>query len=213
VLDELRPDERDPALDIYARTCPAQAPFDPDFVARFRAAQLARNRKITAWAQDTLDFLRARNDGEMERAFVVHLTMCDPRWIDASLDPNDRKPNWTYLGDPRTVNAGPAGLARFSTLRSWLSQWSYDLSNAKGPLNAAKIRNVPVLQIENTADDAVPATHNPAIRAALATPDQEYLQIEKATHYYLGQPELLARCIGAVIEWSARKGLLANPPL
>ncbi len=213
VLDELRPDERDPALDIYARTCPAQAPFDPDFVARFRAAQLARNRKITAWAQDTLDFLRARNDGEMERAFVVHRTMCDPRWIDASLDPNDRKPNWTYLGDPRTVNAGPAGLARFSTLRSWLSQWSYDLSNAKGPLNAAKIRNVPVLQIENTADDAVPATHNPAIRAALATPDQEYLQIEKATHYYLGQPELLARCIGAVIEWSARKGLLANPPL
>jgi pimeloyl-ACP methyl ester carboxylesterase len=139
--------------------------------------------------------------------------MCDPRWIDATLDPNDRKPNWTYLGDPRTVNAGPAGLARFSTLRSWLSQWSYDLSNAKGPLNAAKIRNVPVLQIENTADDAVPATHNPAIRAALATPDQEYLQIEKATHYYLGQPELLARCIGAVIEWSARKGLLANPPL
>jgi len=213
VLDELRPDARDPTLDIYARACPAQAPFSPDFVAHFRAAQQARNRKITLWAQDTLDFLKRKNDGEMERAFVVHRTMCDPRWIDATLDPNDRKPNWTYLGDPRTVNAGPAGLARFSTLRSWLSQWSYDLSNAKGPLNAAKIRNVPVLQIENTADDAVPATHNPAIRAALATPDQEYLQIEKATHYYLGQPDLLARCIGAVIEWSARKGLLANPPL
>ena len=213
VLDELRPDARDPELDIYARDCPAQAPFSPDFVGRFRAAQQARNRKITAWAQDTLDFLRAKDDGEMERAFVVHRTMCDVRWIDPTIDPNDRKPNWTYLGDPRTVNAGPAGLARFSTLRSWLSQWSYDLSNAKGPLNAAKIRNVPVLQIENTADDAVPATHNPAIRAALATPDQEYLQIEKATHYYLGQPELLARCIGAVIEWSARKGLLANPPL
>ena len=213
VLDELRPDERDPEFDIYAAHCPAQAPFSPDFVARFRAAQQARNRKITAWAQDTLDFLKRKNDGEMERAFVVHRTMCDVRWIDSTIDPNDRKPNWTYLGDPRTVNAGPAGLARFSTLRSWLSQWSYDLSNARGPLNAAKIRNVPVLQIENTADDAVPATHNPAIRAALATPDQEFLQIEKATHYYLGQPELLARCIGAVIDWSARKGLLANPPV
>ena len=213
VLDELRPDTRDPELDIYAAHCPAQAPFSADFVARFRAAQQARNRKITAWAQDTLDFLKRKNDGEMERAFVVHRTMCDVRWIDPTIDPNDRKPNWTYLGDPRTVNAGPAGLARFSTLRSWLSQWSYDLSNARGPLNAAKIRNVPVLQIENTADDAVPATHNPAIRAALATPDQEFVQIKKATHYYLGQPELLARCITTVIEWSARKGLLANPPV
>ena len=213
MLDELRPDARDPELDIYAAHCPAQAPFSADFVARFRAAQQARNRKITAWAQDTLDFLKRKNDGEMERAFVVHRTMCDVRWIDPTIDPNDRKPNWTYLGDPRTVNAGPAGLARFSTLRSWLSQWSYDLSNARGPLNAAKIRNVPVLQIENTADDAVPATHNPAIRAALATPDQEFVQIKKATHYYLGQPELLARCITTVIEWSARKGLLANPPV
>ncbi len=213
VIDELRPDERDLQFDIYASNCTAQPPFSADFVARFRAAQQARNRKITAWAQEMLEYLRRKNDGEMERAFVVHRTMCDVRWIDPSIDPNDRKPNWTYLGDPRTVNAGPAGLARFSTLRSWLSQWSYDLSNAKGPLNAAKIRNVPVLQIENTADDAVPATHNPAIRAALAAPDQEFVQIEKATHYYLGQPELLTRCIDTVIEWSARKGLLANPPL
>jgi hypothetical protein len=139
--------------------------------------------------------------------------MCDVRWIDPSVDPNDRKHNWTYLGDPRTVNSGPAGLARFTTLRSWLSQWSYDLSNCKGPMNAAKIHNTPVLQIENTADDAVPATHNPAIRDALATRDKEFVQIERATHYYLGQPELLKRCIDTVIDWSLRKGLLDRPPV
>ncbi len=113
------------------------------------------------------------------------------------------------MGDPRTVNVGPVGLARFSTLRSWLSQWSYDLSNAKGPMNAARIHRTPVLQIENGADDAVPATHNPAIRAALATSDKEYLTIEGATHYYARQPELLTRCIDTVEDWSRRKGLLA----
>jgi pimeloyl-ACP methyl ester carboxylesterase len=135
--------------------------------------------------------------------------MCDVRWIDPQVDPNGRRPNWCYLGDPKVVNSGPAGLARFSTLRSWLSQWSYDLSNAKGPQNASRICNVPVLQIENEADDAVPATHNPAIRAALAAPDQEFVRLEGATHYYLGQPELLRQCIDTVLDWSRRKNLLA----
>jgi alpha-beta hydrolase superfamily lysophospholipase len=136
--------------------------------------------------------------------------MCDVRLLDPAVDPSDRKPRWTYMGDPVAVNVGPVGLARYTTLRSWLSQWSYDKSNAKGPMNAARIHQTPVLQIENTADEAVPATHNPAIRDALATPDKEYVRLEGATHYYLGQPELLARCIDTVIDWSRRKGLLAE---
>lgn len=208
VRDELDPDDRDIELDIYAPNCPAQPPFTKEFIVRFRAAQVARNRKITAWAEDLLATLKKRNDAEMERAFVVHRTMCDVRWIDPLVDPNGRKPNWCYLGDPKVVNVGPVGMARFSTLRSWLSQWSYDKSNARGPLNAARIRKTPVLQIVNQADDAVPATHNPAIRAALATPDQEYVEIQGATHYYLGQPEQLRTCIATVIDWSRRKGLL-----
>ena len=128
--------------------------------------------------------------------------MCDPRWIDTTVDPNDRKPNWCYLGDPRTANSAPAGLGRYSSLRSWLSQWSYDLSNARGPQNAARIRRTPVIQIENSADDAVPAPHNPIIHAALATPDKEHVRIKGATHYYVGQPEQLAQCIETVLDWS-----------
>ena len=210
VLDEANPDVRDGELDIYSPACPNQPPFTPTFVARFRAAQVTRNRKITAWAEHLLAELKQRQDGEIERAFVVHRTMCDVRWIDANVDPNGRKPNWCYLGDPRTVNVGPVGMARFTTLRSWISQWSFDKSNAKGTVNAAKVRTTPVLQIVNQADDAVPATHNPAIRAALATPDKEYLEIEGANHYYLGQPAQLQTCIEAVIGWSRRKGLLAD---
>lgn len=208
VLDELDPDRRDPEFDIYSSACPNRAPFAADFVAAFRQAQRARNRRITAWAQDLLETLKRRDDGEIERAFVTHRTMCDVRWLDPAIDPNGRRPDWCYMGNPRTVNVGPVGLARFSTLRSWLSQWSYDLSNAKGPMNAARITATPVLQIENEADDAVPATHNPAIRDALATSDKEFLSIKGATHYYLGQPDHLKTCINAVLDWSGRKDLL-----
>jgi dienelactone hydrolase len=207
VVDELDPDRRDPELDIYSPGCPHQPPYDADFVARFRAAQVARNRRITAWCQALLEDLRSRATPERERAFVTHRTMCDVRWLDPAIDPNGRRPNWCYLGDPRTVNVGPVGLARFSTLRSWLSQWSFDLSNARGPRNAARIRRTPVLQIENGADDAVPATHNPIIRDALATPDKTFTHIAGATHYYLGQPDKLAACIAAVRRWSEEQGV------
>lgn len=208
VLDELNPDRRDLELDINNPLCPNKPPYTAEFVAKFRAAQRARNAKITAWALELLNDLKKRDDGEIERAFVTHRTMCDVRWYDKAIEPNGRKLNWCYLGDPRTVNVGPVGLGRFSTLRSWLSQWSLEYSNAKGPMNAAKIHNVPVLQIENEADDAVPASHNPIIHAALATKDKEMISIEGATHYYLGQPQQLAICIDAVIGWSRRKGLL-----
>lgn len=210
VIDEGDPDRREREFDIYAEQCPNRPPFPADFVAAFRARQLARNRRITHWAQEMLETLRRRATPELERAFVVHRTMCDVRWIDPAVEPNGRKPNWCYLGDPRTVNVGPVGLARFSTLRSWLSQWSYDLSNAKGPRNAARIARTPVLQIENEADDAVPASHGPAIRAALATPDKEYVRIAGATHYYLNQPEQLGRCIETLMDWSRRHRLLAD---
>ncbi|VCU69110.1 Alpha/beta hydrolase family protein [Pigmentiphaga humi] len=205
VRNELDPDDRDLELDIYAPDCPNQPRYSADFVAAFRQAQLARNRRISNWALDMLDKLSRSPQGERERGFVVHRTMCDVRWFDTSIDPNGRRPDWCYLGDPRVVNSGPAGLARFSTLRSWLSQWSYDHSNIKGPVNAARIRKVPVLQIENEADDAVPATHNPIIHEALGTPDKEYVRIMGATHYYLGQPEELEQCMDTIVEWTRRK--------
>ncbi|MDB5710056.1 MAG: alpha/beta hydrolase, partial [Sphingomonas bacterium] len=72
-----------------------------------------------------------------------------------SLASNDRRVGWCYLGNPETANSGPVGLARFSILRAWLSQWSID--NADG-LRCAKTIAAPLLAIENLADDAVPST-------------------------------------------------------
>ena len=66
IHDELAPDKRELALDIYDANCPNKPPFGKDFIAAFRAAQVARNRKITNWAIDTMDFLEEeerRRDG------------------------------------------------------------------------------------------------------------------------------------------------------
>lgn len=208
VLDERDPDRRDREFDIYDESCPNKPPFCADFVARFRAAQRARSRRITDWCFETLAELRHRGGPEIERAFIVQRTMCDVRWIDATVDPNGRRPNWCYLGDPRTVNVAPVGLARYTSLRSWLSQWSYDASQAKAEINAPLVTRTPVLQIENLADDAVPATHNPTVSRLLGARDKTYIRIDKATHYYVGQPEQLGECIRAVIGWCEERGLL-----
>ncbi|MFO7553105.1 MAG: alpha/beta hydrolase, partial [Haliea sp.] len=126
ILDEHNPEVRDPELDLYNPDNPNQPSYSEAFVQRYRAAQVARNRRITAWVKARLSSLQRQGRGNEEFGFVVHGTMADPKWLDPSLDPNERRPNWCYLGDPRVVNNGPVGLARFCTLRSWLSQWSVD---------------------------------------------------------------------------------------
>ncbi|HEX4099778.1 MAG TPA: hypothetical protein VHY21_04440 [Pseudonocardiaceae bacterium] len=207
VIEEMYPDHRDPQLDIYAADPVHRPPYDEDFVKQFRAAQQARNHRITAWAREELARLKVAGGAETERPFLVHRTMCDVRWLDPAIDPNDRRPDWCYLGDPRAANVGPLGLARFSTLRSWLSQWSLEASRAKGSENASRVTRTPVLQIENSADDAVPTTHHKIVGAALGTPDKEYSVIRGATHYYKGQPEHLAQCLDLITDWCARHGL------
>jgi pimeloyl-ACP methyl ester carboxylesterase len=207
VRDELNQDDRDPRLDIYSKTNPNQPPYAAAFIADYRAAQLARVRRITAWVKDTLETLRARNTGEHERGFVTHRTLAEPRFLDPSLDPNDRRPGWCYMGNPETVNTGPVGLARFSTLRSWLSQWSIDDSRADGLASVARF-TAPLLVIENSADDAVPQPHPGQVFKAARSADKTMHVIKGATHYYAGQPDKLAAVNGLTNDWLAQRSLL-----
>ena len=128
--------------------------------------------------KETLATLRRRGGNEKERGFVTHRTMADPRFLDASLEPNDRAIGRCYLGHPETVNNGPVGLARFSTLRAWLSQWSIDDTNAEGERCAARV-TVPLLAIENTADDAVPQSHVGRLYEAAASTDKTFVRIRE----------------------------------
>ncbi|HUQ73708.1 MAG TPA: alpha/beta hydrolase [Burkholderiales bacterium] len=205
IIDEDDPDRRDLELDIYNPKCPHQPPYTKDFIQRFRAAQLARMRRKTAWVKETL--ARLKGSDEMERGFITHRTMADLRFLDPAIDPNDRRPRWCYMGNPATANNGPIGLGRFSTLRAWLSQWSIDDSNADGPRSAASI-SVPFLAIENSADDAVPQPHARIIHDAAASRDKTFHVIKGATHYYQGQPELLKQAADTCLAWMAKQKLI-----
>lgn len=207
VIDEDNPDLRLRELDIYDEENPNQPPYSQDFIAHYRAEQLKRMRRRTEWVKASLDRLRRTGGKEQERGFVTHRTMADLRFMDPSVDPNGRRPRWSHLGDPQFSNVGPAGLGRFSTLRSWLSQWSVDDSNVNGPA-AAKSITSPMLVIENSADDACPASDPRSVFDAATMADKTFEVIEGATHYYQGQPKLMTLANRLTLDWLARRDLI-----
>lgn len=206
IHDEARPFERDAALNIYDPENPDQPPYTPAFVAKFRAAQLDRNRRITSWVRETLDELRRKGELNMERAFTVQGTMASVCWTDPTQEPSDRRPYTCYLGDPRIANDGPVGLARFTTLRSWLSQWGFDTTNADGLGNAARI-SCPVLVINNTADLACTPSHAARLFDAVSHGRKAYRDIKGADHYYIERPDLLPEAVAACKEWMEAESL------
>ena len=204
VKDENTPERRDNDLDIYAKSGP-KPPFSENFMVEYRAAQRARVDKISNWVRNQLDTLKRQGGLEIERGFVVHRTMADPRFLDPLLEPNGRKPSWCYLGNPETVNTGPVGLARFSTLRAWLSQWCPDCTNANAVKNISGV-SVPFLILENEADDCVPISHPSEIFAAADMADKTYVKIVGATHYYKDQQKHLNEAVAAIKSWLAERG-------
>ncbi|QIM47891.1 alpha/beta hydrolase [Pusillimonas sp. DMV24BSW_D] len=207
VKNESDPDDRVLEMDIYDPRNPNQPPYSKAFIEEYRTNQLKRIRKIRQWVLETLDDLKRRNTLEMERGFVTHRTMAEPRFLDSTLDPNGRRPGWCYMGHPETANNGPIGLGRFSTLRSWLSQWSINDSNADGLSCAAHISK-PALVVENEADDAVPQPHPGMMFDALGSQDKTMHVIAGATHYYKGQPEHLNQAAAILTSWMASRKLI-----
>lgn len=214
VRDELNPDRRDVSLDIYDPANPAQPPYSNEFLDRFRAAQIERNRRISEWAKDKLATLKAKGDAHGEFCFVTHRTMADPRWIDPTVDPNQRKPNWTYLGDPRVVNNSASALGRFSSLRGWLSQWSYDYAQFDSVDSGPRI-SVPGMVMTAGADDACPPEHTDKMFDALGSADKVKVTIDHANHYFTGTDgkSHLSEAVGIISNWLAERGLVNDAVL
>lgn len=209
VLDEADPTLRDTELDLYDPRNPNQPPYSRDYLERFRAAQLARIRRRTALVKTLLDDLRSGRTGEVERGLLTHRTLADPRWLDPTIEPNDRRPAWSFMGEPKASNSSPAGVARFSTLRAWLSQWSIDDTQARALHNAPSI-TVPLLAIENSADDAVPQQHTRMFLEAAGSIDKTMTVIRGADHYYANQPAELSEAVAIVANWLKERNLLED---
>lgn len=204
IQDEDHPDVHDVELDIYDAENPNQPPYSAEYVARYRAAQRARNERITAGVLDRYAAMQAAGRADDEYCFVVQGTMADLRWVDPTVDPNDRRPNWSYLGDPQVANTSPAGLARFSTTRGWLSQWSIEHAQVDAVDSAPRI-TIPALVVVNSADDACPPAHQRQFFASLGSSDKRFHEIVGANHYFSGggsQRAHLDEAADQVIGWA-----------
>lgn len=205
IVDEHDPWRRATELDMFSPD--NGPPYSPDFVRRYREAQVARNRRITRWVRDQLDRLRAEADKHDDAVdlpddmpFVVHGTAADPRFLDLALEPSDRAAT-TLWGPPARANYAPATLAHHTSLRSWLSQWSYDDCQANAVTHLPNV-SVPVQVVYGTADTAVFPSHVAAMYGAITHTDKQLVAIEGADHYFRGQPELARRMCEHIVEWA-----------
>jgi pimeloyl-ACP methyl ester carboxylesterase len=202
VVDERDPLASDPLLDMFdPRNGP---PYSAEFVARYRAAQVARNERITRWAQRRLEQLDGQ--GFRDEAFLVHRTVAALEMLDPTLDPSDRPLGWYGGPDVQYQNRAGSSLARFNTLRSWLSQFGLSTSNALSGPNLARV-HVPVLVVQGTADEGIYPADARALHEAAGSADKALHWIEGGRHFYAGQPELQQETLELIAAWLAGRGL------
>ena len=198
VIDETDPLSVDGELDPYRAD--RQPPFEEAFVVAYRAAQRARNERITEWCKAEIDRMAAA--GHYDRLFVVPRLWADLRMIDGSIDPSNRPVPACYLGDPRRANYGVFGVGTVSSLRTWLSMWS--LSDSQCGLAQLRGVDVPALVIDADADTGIFPSDTARIVAALrdrpAGPPVATHTVS-ADHYLLDPPGARAATADLVTGW------------
>jgi len=199
VTDESDPLSRDPSLDMFDPD--HVPPYATSFVERYRAAQAQRNHRITEWAFRERDRLIA--SGAMDRTFSVFRTWADPRFLDLTLDPSDRRVG-CYVGDARTANYLGQGLADVCTLRSWLSMWSLSTSQCRAAPHLARIRE-PTIVIDASEDRGCYPSDALHFYDGLASDDKERTTV--ASDHYLRRPtDARAKVAASIVDWLARHG-------
>lgn len=201
MLDPSVVDESDPTgiaadLDMFdPRNGP---PYDRQFLSRYRAAQRDRNDRLTDRALSQLRRLSGDDNPDADQAMLTHRTVADPRYLDLTLDPNERKIG-SIWGDAKRVNSAANGPAQFGTLRSFLSQWSLRCSRADGPACLAAT-SVPVLNMEYAADQIVFPSHIAEWSRAASGRCTEH-RVAAAPHYPQSDPGLVAHIADTLIAW------------
>lgn len=175
-------------------------PYDRGWLRRYREAQAARLARIEDWVLARIAELeRTRSAAAADEAFVIQRTQADPRLLDLTLDPNDRK-RGTLQGDAREANYAANGLARFCTLRSFLSQWSPRFSRAHGPRCLANAR-MPALVVNHTADQTTFPSQIDAWMAAAGERGVRH-DLVGAPHYADERPDLVDALTERLLAWA-----------
>lgn len=199
VIDEHDILATDLTIDMYGGgPC---APYEPAFVALYRQRQKARRDRIEAWVEERLGVLRKLPSGPRDQAFIIYRTHADLRFLDLTLEPNGRQLGGIWR-DPRSINYAPNAIGRLSSLRSFLSQWS-SRSRAEGPVNLRRT-SVQVLHLYHAADASTFESTKAAWLAAAAGRIQN-VDLAGASHYLIGQPELVQASADYMAEWMERQ--------
>ena len=204
VIDENDPFATDPDLDMYHPN--NNPPYSPEFMSRYRHGQEARMEKITDWARQKLDEVKKLNHPvTRDLPFIVWRTEADPIYRDLTLEPNLRTRGNNRGDDTLALNYAPKAQGRFTSLRSWFSQWSCATSNADTLTHIARV-SIPLLMTHGTADRS-PMSNAQKIYAAAATKDKTLYWAEGATHYYRGQKEILLKTCQTIKDWLKERGM------
>ena len=211
VADESDPFSTVPELDMYNpdngwRPWPEPCAYDTQWLARYRAAQVARVARLDEIAKqsiaesesagtklksiDKASDLRAWRDARAQRVFakymVINRTLADPAYLDLSIDPDDRPMGSLFaFPDPFEANYGRGGLARTMTARGWLSTWSGLSSHAKLADTMPDV-TVPTLLVHPTADTEIRLWQAKEIVEASGADDRTYVEMKGAPHYLEG---------------------------
>ena len=227
VADEGDPFSTVPELDMYDpdngwRPWPEPCSYDPEWVTRYRAAQVERVARIDAiakaWIAESTDAgsrLRGvdRSDDprqwrELRRRAVftkyltIYRTLADPAYLDLSIEPDDRPMGSLFaFPDPLDANYGRGGLARVMTARGWLSTWSGLSSHAKLADTMPDVR-VPTILVHPTADSEIRVRQAKEIVAAAGADDVTYVEMKGAPHYLEGhRPEAMS----VIADWLQKR--------
>ena len=196
MYDEDESESIDPTLDMF--NLQNGPPYGEGWLRKYRSSQLARNERITDRALACIAAPGDDDTNAVSQAFIIRRTNADPRTLDLSIDTNERTVGAIW-GDARRVNLAENGLARFSTARSFLSQWSVRLSRANGPRCLADT-TVPVLNVEYMADQAVFPSNAAAWSAALGK-RAESARLSAVGHYPQGDSAAVDQIADLVVDW------------
>ena len=210
VVDEHDPLLVDDTLDMYNpangfRPAPQWCRYTPEFLARYRAAQLARVARIDARAraiiaeQAQAEALRAEPafaalPAQRQRAvgrraafqpiMTVYRTMANPNYVDSTLDPSQRGYGSLLSDLPDLMNYQLYGFGRIVTPDAWLSTWSGLSSNANFHRTGPSITE-PLALVQAGRDmDVYPQQHGQTILATVRSQDKCLFDFPDCLHYF-----------------------------
>jgi pimeloyl-ACP methyl ester carboxylesterase len=198
VEDEFDPVKTNEALNPFNPE--NEPPYSAAFIATYRAAQRARNQRITDWAKREL--ARVNAAGIADILFPLYRTWADLRFMDPAIDPSDRPCPGCYRGDPAKANKTP-GIGRANSLRTWLSMWSLETSKCNGREHLAKF-TMPALVVQSTADMGVFPSDAKKIADAIGSQDKTLMMVPGA-HYFEDSTVNRENVVDLMVDWIGTK--------